>query len=211
MAVLPRRFYARPALDVAQDLLGHELVWRGEGGTLGGIIVEVEAYGGADDPASHAFRGATARNRTMFGPPGHAYVYFTYGMHHCVNVVTGSAGEPGAVLVRALAPRTHLALWRVRRPDLDPLRIASGPGRVCRALGLGRVHDGLDLTKSALVIRPRARPGDAIVCAGPRVGIREARARRWRLWIAGASAVSRVRGAAPGPWPGSSGRAPKRG
>jgi DNA-3-methyladenine glycosylase len=159
MAVLPRRFYARPALDVAQDLLGHELVWRGEGGTLGGIIVEVEAYGGADDPASHAFRGATARNRTMFGPPGHAYVYFTYGMHHCVNVVTGRAGEPGAVLVRALAPRTHLALWRARRPDLDPLRIASGPGRVCRALGLGRVHDGLDLTKSALVIRRRARAG----------------------------------------------------
>jgi DNA-3-methyladenine glycosylase len=186
---------------VARELLGHELVWRGPGGRLGGIIVEVEAYGGADDPASHAHRGPTARNRVMFGHPGHAYVYFTYGMHHCVNVVTEAAGRPGAVLVRALRPRSNLALWRVRRPDLPLERAASGPGRVARALGLTRTHDGLDLTGSELVILRRDTAG-LRVRSGPRVGIRQARDVPWRFWVPGEPAVSRSRGSHPGPWPG---------
>ena len=194
---LPRRFYARPTLTVARELLGKELVWRGSGGPMGGVIVEVEAYLGGSDPASHAYRGETRRNRTMFGAPGHAYVYFTYGMHHCLNVVTEEAGTPHAILLRALAPSTGLARWQAARPDLPLARIASGPGRLCRALGLDRAHDGLDLTRSELVIRERpgaAKAGE--VRSGPRIGIRLARTLPYRFWLAGEPAVSgpRVRG-----------------
>ncbi len=191
MAVLPRRFYARPALEVAADLIGATLVHRGPFGTLGGVIVEVEAYGGAEDPASHARSGPTRRNRSMFGPPGHAYVYFTYGMHHCLNVVTGREGEGAAVLLRALAPSLGLELWRARRPDLPAGREASGPGRLARALGLGLEHDGLDLLASALVLRPR-RGGAPPRSAGPRIGIRHGRDLPWRLWWTGHPAVSRT-------------------
>ncbi len=206
MSVLPRRFYARPVLDVARDLLGRELVWRGAGGPIGGVIVEVEAYAAHGDAASHGARGETPRNRVMFGPPGRAYVYFTYGMHHCVNVVTGAVGAAEAVLVRAVHPSVGLARWRERRPDLPLARAGQGPGRVCRALGLTRTHDGFDLTRSDLVLRP-GRRGEwadvaARVRAGPRVGIRKAKALPWRFWIDGEPAVSRARGSASGPWPG---------
>jgi len=156
---------------------------------MGGVIVEVEAYLGANDPASHAYRGETRRNRTMFGAPGHAYVYFTYGMHHCLNVVTGEKGTPHAILLRALAPSTGLDRWRAARPDLPLARIASGPGRLCRALGLDRSHDGLDLTRSELVIRP-AEPRAGAVRSGPRIGIRLAREMPYRFWLAGEAAVS---------------------
>jgi len=207
LSVLPRRFYARPVLDVARDLLGRELVWRGAGGAIGGVIVEVEAYSALGDAASHAARGETARNRVMFGPPGFAYVYFTYGMHHCVNVVTGARGVAQAVLVRALRPSVGLARWRSVRPDLPLARAGQGPGRVCRALGLTRVHNGFDLTGSDLVIRPgREAERDLLLARvrqGPRVGIREARALPWRWWIEGEPAVSRARGSAPGPFPGA--------
>jgi len=196
--ILPRRFYARPALAVARDLLGCSLAWHGPRGTMTGRIVEVEAYEGADDPASHAFRGPTARNRSMFGPPGHAYVYFTYGMHHCVNVVAGAEGSPHAVLLRALQPTRGLARWIAARPDLPPARIASGPGRLCRALGLDRSHDGLDLTRSALTVHARPPGYDpGPICAGPRIGIRLARAAPYRLWLPGEPAVSRGGAAKP--------------
>ena len=196
MAILPRRFYARPALEVAQGLLGCTLSWRGPRGVLAGRIVEVEAYLGADDPASHAFRGETARNRSMFGPPGHAYVYFTYGMHHCVNVVVGDVGLPHAVLLRAVMPTRGLALWCAARPDLALERIASGPGRLCRALGLDRSHDGLDLTRSALrLLAPGPKFQSEGVRRGPRIGIRSARTAPYRFWLAGEPAVS-------GPGPG---------
>ena len=189
MAALPRSFYTRPTLEVARDLLGKELLWKGAEGPMGGTIVEVEAYLGAADPASHAFRGETARNRSMFGDAGHAYVYFTYGMHHCLNVVTESAGTPHAVLLRALFPTTGIARWRAARPDLPLAKIASGPGRICRALGLTRAHDGLDLTRSALIVRPgRGEPGP--IAQGPRIGIRLARAAPYRFWLAGHPAVS---------------------
>lgn len=191
MAILPRRFYARPALAVARDLLGCTLSWRGPSGAMAGRIVEVEAYLGADDPASHAYNGPTARNRSMFGPPGHAYVYFTYGMHHCLNVVTGAEGLPYAVLLRALVPTRGLARWRGTRPDLPVGRIASGPGRLCRALGLDRSQDGLDLTHSALTVRaPPAGFVPGAIRAGPRIGIRLARAAPYRFWLAGEPAVS---------------------
>ncbi|MEO6462647.1 MAG: DNA-3-methyladenine glycosylase, partial [Candidatus Eisenbacteria bacterium] len=116
MAVLPRRFYARDSLAVAPELIGCTLVRRDPAGTIGGVIVEVEAYRGADDPASHAFRGETPRTRSMFGPPGRAYVYFIYGMHHCLNIVTGPPGTGQAVLVRAVEPTVGLARWRALRP-----------------------------------------------------------------------------------------------
>ena len=198
MPILPRRFYARPALAVALDLLGCSLTWRDPRGAMTGRIVEVEAYEGADDPASHAFRGPTARNHSMFGPPGHAYVYFTYGMHHCVNAVTGAEGLPHAVLLRALQPTRGLARWRAARPDLPLTRIASGPGRLCRALGLDRSHDGFDLTRSALTVH--ARPPGFVpgpICAGPRIGIRLARAAPYRLWLPGEPAVSRAGASEP--------------
>lgn len=195
MSVLPRRFYARPTLDVARDLLGKELLRRGNGPPMGGVIVEVEAYLGAHDPASHAYRGETRRNRTMFGEAGHAYVYFTYGMHHCMNVVTEEKGTPHAILLRALAPSTGLAAWHAARPDLPLSKMASGPGRLCRALGIDRSHDGLDLVRSELVIRER--PGKPFeVRSGPRIGISQAREMPYRFWIAGEPAVSgpRMRG-----------------
>jgi DNA-3-methyladenine glycosylase len=192
VAVLPRRFYARDALVVAADLVGATLVRRAGDGrrAIGGVIVEVEAYHGTDDPASHAYRGETARNRVMFGPPGHAYVYFVYGMHHCVNVVTGPPGEAQAVLVRALAPSVGLAEWRARRPDLPLARAGSGPGRVARALALTRADDGLDLVASTLVVRPRRGPAPPLG-RGPRIGIRVGREAPWRLWWEGHPSVSR--------------------
>jgi DNA-3-methyladenine glycosylase len=189
--VLPRRFYERPTLTVARDLLGCTLVWRGPRGLLAGRIVEVEAYLGASDAASHAYRGPTPRNRSMFGPPGHAYVYFTYGMHHCLNVVTESAGVPHAVLLRALMPVRGLARWRAARPDLPLGKIASGPGRLCRALGLDLSHDGLDLTRPPLTIH--ARPAGFArgpIRSGPRIGIRLAREAPYRFWLPGEPAIS---------------------
>jgi DNA-3-methyladenine glycosylase len=188
-------------LEVAVALLGRELVFASPEGTLGGVIVEVEAYAGLVDPASHAHRGETPRNRVMFGEAGHAYVYFTYGMHHCVNVVTSRAGEPSAVLVRALEPRTNLELWRARRPSTALALAAAGPGRVCAALGLTRAHDGLDLTGPQLWIA-RALRRRGTIRNGPRVGIRLAAERPWRFWLDGHPSVSRARGSVPGPWPG---------
>ena len=188
---LPRAFYARPAITVARDLLGRLLVHDAPDGRVAGRIVEVEAYGGARDPASHAYRGPTARTRVMFGPPGHAYVYFTYGMHHCLNVVTGRVGRAEAVLIRALEPVTGLDRMRRRRGSLDATRLARGPGCVAQALGLHRCHDGLDLTRGPLCISAGPRGIAAPVERTPRVGIRLAAERPWRLVIAGHPCASR--------------------
>jgi DNA-3-methyladenine glycosylase len=160
-------------------------------GRLAGRIVETEAYGGGDDPASHAHRGRTARNAVMFGPPGHAYVYFTYGMHHCFNVVCTREGKAAAVLVRALEPLAGLGAMRRRRGVEDLHRLARGPGSLARALGLDRRHDGLDLTRAPLWIADlAARRGGRPVARGPRVGIRLAAERPWRYWLAGSAFVS---------------------
>jgi len=189
---LPRAFYARGPRALARALLGRVLVHRvPRAGLLAGLIVETEAYGGADDPASHAHRGVTARNRIMFGPPGVAYVYFTYGMHHCFNVVCGPEGRAAAVLVRALEPVAGVEAMRRRRGGAAAARVARGPGSLARALGLDRRHDGADLTRGALWIADLApRRGGRRVARGPRVGITRAAARPWRYWLVGSAAVS---------------------
>jgi DNA-3-methyladenine glycosylase len=193
---LPRAFYARPVLEVARALLGRWLVHDHPAGRVAGRIVEVEAYGGPRDPASHARAGRTARNASMFGPPGHAYVYFTYGMHFCVNVVAGRSGQACAVLIRALEPGAGIASMRRRRGALALERLARGPGCVARALGLTRAEDGSDLTRGPLWIGdgPRERAG-LTIAAGPRIGIRAGRDRDWRLFLDGHPCVSGTRAA----------------
>ena len=183
---LGRAFYQRPPRAVARDLLGRLLVRDTAEGRVAGRIVEVEAYEGATDPASHAYRGETRRNRVMFGPGGHAYVYFTYGMHYCMNVVTGPPGRAQAVLVRALEPVEGVTIMRRRRGVESTERLARGPGCVARALGLTRADDGLDLTRGPLWIldAPAKREGRRILRT-PRIGIRHAAERPWRYVLAG--------------------------
>ncbi|TMQ67571.1 MAG: DNA-3-methyladenine glycosylase [Candidatus Eisenbacteria bacterium] len=188
---LPRSFYARPALAVARAVLGRRLVHESPQGRAAGLIVEVEAYRGADDPASHAYRGPTPRNATMFGPAGHLYVYFTYGMHHCLNLVTGRPGVAAAVLVRALEPLEGADLMRRRRGADEWRRLARGPACVAQALGLSRQHDGLDLTRGPVWIAARApeRRGLPTGCSG-RIGVRVGLDRAWRFFLVGHPCVS---------------------
>ena len=189
---LPRAFYARGPRVLARALLGRVLVHDDpRAGRLAGLIVETEAYAGADDPASHAYRGETPRNRVMFGPPGVAYLYFTYGMHHCFNVVCGAVGQPSAVLVRALEPLLGLAAMRRRRAGVEGARVARGPGSLARAMGLDLRLDGADLTRGPLWIAdlPPRRLGRRIG-RGPRVGITRAATFPWRYWLIGSAAVS---------------------
>jgi DNA-3-methyladenine glycosylase len=196
---LPRAFYARSPLVVARAALGRILVHDGPEGRRAGRIVEVEAYRGSGDPASHGYRGRSPRNAAMFGPAGHAYVYFTYGMHHCLNLVTGRPGQASAVLVRALEPLAGLELMRLSRGLDDPRRLARGPGCVARALGLTRAHDGLDLTRGPLWVADlTAERGPYAVARGPRIGISAARELPWRFFLAGHPCVSRAPGGGGG-------------
>jgi DNA-3-methyladenine glycosylase len=180
---------------VARDLLGKLLVHDAPGAPrVSARIVEVEAYLGARDPASHAYRGRTARNATMFGPPGHLYVYFTYGMHWCANVVCRPAGEAAAVLLRAGSPVEGIDVMRARRPAARRRRdLASGPARLAQALGLSGSFDGIDLVRSTLRlvddgVAPPRRPG-----VSTRIGLRAGRgdATRWRWFVPGDPNVSR--------------------
>jgi DNA-3-methyladenine glycosylase len=165
-------------------------------GTVAVRLVEVEAYRGADDPASHSFRGRTPRNEVMFGPPGHLYVYFVYGMHFCANVSCLPDGRAGAVLLRAGEVVSDPAVARVRRPtarrDHD---LARGPARLASLLGLTREHNGVDVTDAASPVR--LRPGEPVAASrvrtGPRVGVATARDVPWRFWIDGSPAVSAYR------------------
>jgi len=183
-------------LRVARDTLGRTLVWEGSGGRVSARVVEVEAYGGESDEASHARPGPTRRNASMYGPGGHAYVYFTYGMHHCLNLVTGPEGNASAILIRALQPLEGLERVRERRgPDVPDSALLRGPGCVTRGLGLTLEHDGLDLTCGPLWLsRARARRAPWPVACGPRIGIRRAAERPWRFWLFGHPCVSAPRG-----------------
>ncbi len=194
---LSRSFYARPATEVAPDLLGRELVRRLPGGIrMVARIVEVEAYE-PGDPSSHAFRGKTARNAVMFGPPGHLYVYFTYGMHFCMNAVTRQGGEGSAVLLRAGEP-LHGVEEMARRRGRDRLRdLCSGPARFTQALGIDREDDGADLVAGDSIWIERGRaPDPAAVASGIRVGVHD-RSRAWRFWIDGDPFVSVGRAGPP--------------
>jgi DNA-3-methyladenine glycosylase len=191
--VLPRDFYNRRTLTVAEELLGKVLVHRTPGGVAAGMIVETEAYIGEDDPACHAAPGPTTRNEPLYGPPGIAYVYLNYGIHYLVNAVTEAEGHPAAVLIRALEPVDGVALMlRRRAPDgrhVAEHDLCRGPGNLTKALGVTLVQNRLDLVNSPLQIEDRGfRPGT--VSWGPRIGIRVAVDRPWRCWIAGNRSVS---------------------
>ena len=177
---------------MAPDLLNKLLVV-GDGDRVG-RIVEVEAYCGADDPASHAFRGRTARNATMFGPPGHLYVYFTYGMHFCANVVCGEEGEASAVLLRGLTPVAGIDEMRSARAKCRRDRdLCAGPARLCLALGIDRALDGADLVTGdrGVVVADDGTPPPIVASVSGRVGLRVATDRPWRFYVAGAAGLSR--------------------
>jgi DNA-3-methyladenine glycosylase len=177
-------FFARSVHDVAPDLVGCTLLVDGVGGT----VVEVEAYD-HEDPASHGFRGRTERNRSMFGPPGLAYVYRSYGIHWCLNLVCEEEGVASAVLVRALEPTHGLERMRSRRGAEDPRLLCSGPGRLCQALGVTGDHDGMPVDQPPFELFPAA--GSVELITGPRVGITAAADLPWRYGLADSRFVSR--------------------
>ncbi len=188
---LPRAFYDRPTLEVARDLIGKTLLRRTAEGLAGGVIVETEAYVAAIDPAAHAYRGKTPRNASMFARPGTAYIYRSYGVHYCLNVVTETEGVAAAVLLRAIRPTVGLDLMRRRRgPGISDRDLARGPGRLCQALALTTADDGADLLGDALWITetPDARP--LPIVATPRIGITQAADWLWRFAVAGEPHVS---------------------
>jgi DNA-3-methyladenine glycosylase len=202
--LLQREFFERPSVEVAPDLLGCVISHSTAAGLVAVMLVEVEAYAGEADPASHAFRGRTARNAVMFGPPGHAYVYFTYGMHFCVNLVCQPAGHASAVLLRAGRVIEGAPLARARRSgaarhprDVD---LARGPARLCEALGIDRSHDGADVidpSSRLRVLAPLAPVTATGISRGPRVGVSRAADVAWRFWITGEPAVSPYRAHTP--------------
>jgi DNA-3-methyladenine glycosylase len=191
-ARLLRSFFARPSLEVARDLLGRVLVRTlPDGRRLAARLVEVEAYH-QEDPASHSFRGRTARTDVMFGPPGHLYVYFTYGMHFCMNAVTGTDGEGSAVLLRGAEPMEGIDEMARRRGTDDQRLLLSGPARLCEALGIAREHNGLDLVKGSVLHVERGLPvPDRDVVVGPRIGITVATENPWRFVVRDSRYLSR--------------------
>jgi len=220
VTLIPRDFFARPSVPLAPELLGLVLERETDAGLVAVELTEVEAYAGASDPASHAYRGKTARNAVMFGPPGHAYVYFTYGMHFCVNLVCLGNGSASAVLLRAGRIIAGEELARTRRTGVPggvrgdgsplgktviPFRdLARGPARLCQALDIDRSLDGADVCVAESPLRMRwpdasttARSAEKRVLSGPRVGVSQAAELPWRFWIEGDPTVSVYRPATP--------------
>ena len=183
--MLSREFFARSVHEVAPELIGVTLLVDG----VGGPIVEAEAYESAVDPAAHGFRGRTPRNASMFGPPGRAYVYRSYGIHWCLNLVCEDEGSAAAVLIRGLEPAHGIELMEKRRGLVDPRLLCAGPGRLCQALGVTRDHDGLPLDQEPFQLLP-ADSAPAVVAA-PRIGISVATDLPWRYCAAGSRYLSR--------------------
>ena len=183
-ARLRRKFFDRSVHEVAPELIGATLLFNG----VGGVIVEVEAYHHTD-PAAHSFGGETARNAIMFGPPGFAYVYRSYGIHWCVNFVCETEGSASAVLIRAVEPIEGLSAMRRRRGGVDDRLLCSGPGKLCEALGITGKHNGLALDRSPFELRARASAPEIVV--GPRIGITKAVELPWRYGLKGSRFLSK--------------------
>ena len=196
---LNRKFYNRPTLKVARELLGKYLVVKKGRSCVSGKIVETEAYVGKNDPASHAYRGMTPRNEVMFGDPGHAYVYLTYGMHHCLNFVTERKGFPAAVLIRALEPADGIETMKRRRKRRELTNLTSGPAKLCQALGIDRTMNGADLCSDVIYVEDRGlnrtvqaggnKPSKIV--SSSRIGIKEGKDKKWRFYIEKNKFVSR--------------------
>jgi DNA-3-methyladenine glycosylase len=190
---LPREFYLRGTLTVARELLGKYLVRRLNNEQILGMIVEVEGYLGERDPASHAYRGRTRRNEVMFWAGGYLYVYFTYGMHFCSNVVTGAEGKGHAVLIRALEPRRGVGIMRRNRrmKNEEQTQLLSGPAKICQALQIGRGENGTDLCGGEIWIAEN--PDERVprrIARSTRVGVSKGREHRWRFFLPGNPYVS---------------------
>ncbi len=186
---LPRSFYLRPTLDVARDLIRKTIVYHHPRGILAGDIVEAEAYIGEDDPACHAAVGLTERNRVMYGSGGFSYIYFIYGMYHCLNVVTEQRRFPAAVLIRAVEPVAGREIMAANSPAACT-KLTDGPGKLCRAFGLTRRQNGLDLTGSVLYLIDRGQ-GAPEIGTSQRIGVRRGADRRWRFFDQDSAYVSR--------------------
>ena len=188
---LSRSFYNRPTLEVAPDIHGKYIVYDSPEGKISGRIVEVEAYIGQDDPACHAARGKTGRNAVMFGPPGHSYIYFIYGMYHCLNFVTEKKDFAAALLLRAAEPEEGVEIMRQRSPKAGRLLdLLNGPGKFCRSFGLTRAQNGLDLTGETLYLEDRG--GEKVTIGrSRRIGIRNGRDKLWRFFDRASKAVTR--------------------
>lgn len=197
--MLDRGFFEQPVLMVAPALLGMVVEHESVEGVVAVRLTEVEAYDGANDPGSHAFRGPTARNAVMFGPPGHIYVYFTYGMHWCMNVVCGRSGQASAVLLRAGEVVDGLELARHRRAVRHDRDLARGPARLTSALGIDGSHNGIDACApgSLLGLHVGREVAPERIQTGPRVGLTNGATRPWRFWIDGEPTVSTYRPAKP--------------
>lgn len=181
---LSRRFFDRPVLEVAPDLIGATLMV----GSCGGRIVEVEAYHHTD-PAAHSYIGPTPRNAVMFGPPGVVYVYRSYGMHWCMNFVCEAEGSASAVLLRAIEPTAGLALMRRRRGVAEDRALCSGPGKLCQALGISIAHNGMAIDRAPFALT--AREDDVAVVRGTRIGITKAVEKPWRFGLKGSAFLSK--------------------
>src|SRR5580704_12002391 len=185
--ILPREFYDRDTVTVARELLGKILVH----GRVAGTIVETEAYLGGDDLASHSARGITKRTRVIFGPPGHAYVYFVYGMHECLNIVVRPEGVAGCVLVRAAEPMAGIGIMQRRRPSAHSVaKLASGPGNLTRVFGITRAQNGADVTRGSLVVREWKGAPEFEIRVTPRIGIRQCAELPLRFVVADNPSVS---------------------
>lgn len=178
--MLPQSFYDVDPVTLSKELLGCELIFKSPEGICSGIIVETEAYHQSDE-ASHSFKGKTKRNEVMFGPPGHAYIYFTYGMHHCFNIVAGAEGEAGAALIRALEPTQGIELMQPRRKTTDPLNLCSGPAKLVQAMGLAPTWNGSPVFSDDLHVLGRKSVPNIV--ESPRIGISTAKEKPWRFFI----------------------------
>jgi DNA-3-methyladenine glycosylase len=192
MGRLPRAFFEGYTPKVARKLLGTRLVRVLDGRRLAGTVVEVEAYRGNDDPASHAYRGRTARNGVMFDEPGHAYVYFTYGFHYCLNVTTEPEGVPGAVLIRALEPTEGIGLMMANRVTERITEVASGPGKLTQAMRITGDLNGEDMVTSGRLYFTEGRSRRFVFGESGRVGVARGVERRWRFFVLGNAFVSRA-------------------